>query len=265
VKKTRKTPTAASASETEPRLPAFFTRLSLRGESDGRRRSFYRALFRSALVVGLCAALVLTAVLTVGLAMVDTTRDQIVGIGEITSELEAGAYDCILVLGAGVRPDGSPSSMLLDRVKVACELYESAGDADLPLLMSGDHTGSYNEVGAMEKLAVEAGVPSEQIFLDHEGYSTYESLYRAKHVFGAEKMVIVTQEYHLYRALHIARELGIEAVGIPADLRPYRKQKLYELRECLARFKDMFTAAKGEYSGQPDPPVSLKGNGNLTD
>jgi vancomycin permeability regulator SanA len=155
--------------------------------------------------------------------------------------------------------------MLLDRVKVACSLYKAAGDADLPLLMSGDHTGDYNEVGVMKSLAVDMGVPSEQVFLDHEGYSTYESLYRARYVFGVRKIVIVTQEYHLHRALYIARELGIDAVGVSADLRPYKHQVRYEAREHLARFKDLFSAARGDYDGHLDPPVDLKGNGNLTD
>jgi vancomycin permeability regulator SanA len=130
--------------------------------------------------------------------------------------------------------------------------------------MSGDHTGDYNEVGVMKSLATELGVPSEDIFLDHEGYSTYESLYRAKYVFGAEKIVIITQEYHLHRALYIARELGLTAVGVSADLRPYRLQGRYNAREHLARFKDFFTAAKGEYDGHLDPPVDLDGNGDDT-
>jgi vancomycin permeability regulator SanA len=130
--------------------------------------------------------------------------------------------------------------------------------------MSGDHTGDYNEVGVMKALAVELGVPSEDVFLDHEGYSTYESLYRAKQVFGAKRILIITQEYHLYRALYIARELGLEAEGISADLRPYRKQASYDIREHLARFKDFFTAAKGDYDGHLDPPVDLDGNGDDT-
>ena len=152
--------------------------------------------------------------------------------------------------------------MLYDRVTVACDAYTALGDVSL--LMSGDHTGDYNEVEVMKKLAADMGVPTEDIFLDHEGYSTYESLYRAKHVFGAKKIVIITQEYHLHRALHIARELGMEAVGVSADLRPYRKQAVYGAREVLARFKDLFSAAKGEYDGHVDPPVDLDGNGDLT-
>ena len=254
--------------KTAPRLSAFFcgvTGYSAEGIPCDRRRSFLRALLQTALLLGLCGVLLLTLILTVSLCMVDTTRDQIMPPQALEADLAAGEYDCILVLGAGVRADGSPSEMLLDRVTVACDLYLAAGDADLPLLMSGDHTGSYNEVGVMKSLATEMGVPSERVFLDHEGYSTYESLYRAKYVFGAQKLVIITQQYHLHRALHIARELGIEAVGVSADLRPYRMQTRYEMREMLARFKDLFAAADGDYKGHLDPPVDLEGDGNLTD
>ena len=192
------------------------------------------------------------------MTMVRVTSPAIVTVDTIPDTAD---YDCILVLGAGVRADGTPSDMLRDRVTVAVELYHATG---APLLMSGDHTGDYNEVGVMKALAVEMGVPSEDIFLDHEGYSTYESIYRAKGVFGAETILIVTQEYHLHRALYIARELGMEAEGVSADLRPYRKQARYTLREHLARFKDLFTVAKGDYEGHLDPPVDLDGDGNLT-
>jgi vancomycin permeability regulator SanA len=195
--------------------------------------------------------------------MVDTTSADILSMTEAEGELATGEYDCILVLGAGVREDGTPSDMLYDRVKIACDLY-AAGKGTVPLLMSGDHTGDYNEVGVMKNQAASAGVPTEDIFLDHKGYSTYESLYRAKAVFGAKRILIVTQEYHLYRALHIARELGMEAIGVSADLRPYRGQTRYEAREVLARFKDLFTAAEGNYEGHLPPPVDLDGDGDLT-
>ena len=265
MKKTLKPPTAAPTPMTAPRLSAFFAgHLAARTSSD-RRRSFLRALWQAVLLAGLCGVLVLTLVLTVSLSMVDTTKEQIMTAEDLVPDLKTGEYDCVLVLGAGVRADGTPSDMLRDRVTVACDLYKTAENAAIPLLMSGDHTGSYNEVGVMKKLATELGVPSERVFLDHEGYSTYESVYRAKYVFGVRKLVIVTQEYHLHRALHIARELGMEAVGVSADLRPYRGQNSYELREVLARFKDMLAAAKGEYDGHLDPPIDMDGDGNLTD
>ena len=227
--------------------------------SHRRDRSFRRVLKEYALLFLLSITLVATLVITVSISMVDVTSDRISGI----SASAGGNYDCILVLGAGVRSDGTPSDMLRDRVTVACELY-TAADTPIPLLMSGDHTGDYNEVGVMKTLAATLGVPTEDIFLDHEGYSTYESLYRAKTVFGAERIIIVTQEYHLYRALYIARELGMDAVGVPANLRPYRGQLRYEAREMLARFKDLFTAIKGDYAKPLDAPVDLSGDGDLT-
>ena len=265
MKKNLKMPTPACTSpKAALRLSAFFAGLSRSRESRDRRRSFSCALWQIACLGMLSVVLAVILVLSVSLAMVDVTVDRITTESALADTLAAGEYDCILVLGAGVRADGSPSEMLLDRVTVACRLYETAGEADVPLLMSGDHTGDYNEVGVMKKLAVEKGVSSEQVFLDHEGYSTYESIYRAKYVFGVKKMVIVTQEYHLHRALHIARELGVEAVGVSADLRPYRLQTRYEAREILARFKDMFSSAAGEYDGHLDLPVDLTGNGDET-
>ena len=260
MKKTPKIP--ENAFEPKPkaglRLGVLFARLT-RAREGGEtvRRSFFALLWKSALLLALCGVLTLSLVLTVSLTMAKVTAPAIVTPDTLP---EGEEYDCILVLGAGVRADGSPSDMLRDRVTVAVELYKATG---VPLLMSGDHTGNYNEVGVMKALAVEMGVPSEDVFLDHEGYSTYESLYRATKVFGARSVLIVTQEYHLHRALYISRELGMDAEGVSADLRPYIKQKQYSLREHLARFKDLFVA-QGDYEGHLDPPVDLNGDGNLT-
>ena len=266
MKKTPKKPKTASPhrGRASLRLRGLLTRLSDRWK-DGRmaRRSFFRTLWRVGWRCGvlllLCASLTLTLVMTVSSSMVKLTAEGIVATESLSPDAD---YDCILVLGAGVRDDGTPSDMLYDRVSVSTEVYTALGDT--PILMSGDHTGDYNEVGVMKSLATELGVPSEDIFLDHEGYSTYESLYRAKAVFGAKKIIIITQEYHLHRALYIARELGMEAMGVSADLRPYRLQGRYNAREHLARFKDFFTAAKGDYDGHLDPPVDLNGDGNET-
>ena len=242
-----------------PRLPALFTRSSPQeGEERTVGRSFLRAIIAGIALLFLCGVLMLSLVLTVSLSMVKLTAPSITSVTTVPAETD---YDCILVLGAGVRDDGTPSPMLYDRVTVAVQLYEATG---APLLMSGDHTGDYNEVAVMKALAVEMGVPSEDIFLDHEGYSTYESLYRARYMFSARRVIIVTQEYHLHRALYIARELDMTATGVSANLRPYRLQKKYNTREHLARFKDFFAAAKGEYNGNVEAPVDLNGDGNLT-
>jgi vancomycin permeability regulator SanA len=145
--------------------------------------------------------------------------------------------DYILTLGCGLRPDGSPSDMLADRVTVATDVYVLSEDA--VLLMSGDNSGEhYNEVGAMREFAIKLGADGEDIFSDDEGFSTYESVFRAKNEFGAESLIIVTQGYHLYRALYIAKRMGIDAYGVSADLREYRGQTLRDLREVAARVKD---------------------------
>lgn len=171
--------------------------------------------------------------------------------------------DCILVLGCGVWDDGRPSHMLEDRLKRGVALYNEG--AAPKLLMSGDHGRTeYDEVNTMKNYAIDAGVPSEDIFMDHAGFSTYESMYRAKDIFCAEKIVIVSQEYHLYRAIYTARALGIEAYGVAADYRTYSGQLYRDIREILARDKDFFVAIF-----QPDYPydgetIPVSGNGNLT-
>ena len=149
---------------------------------------------------------------------------------------ELGA-DCILVLGAGLRPDGTPNLMLRDRVDKGIELYR-AGAAP-KLLLSGDNgQEQYDEVNAMKKYALDAGVPPEDIFLDHAGFSTYESMYRARDVFLVKKPIVITQKYHQYRALYTARGLGLEAYGVIAKPQAYAGQTQRELREVLARNKD---------------------------
>jgi vancomycin permeability regulator SanA len=191
--------------------------------------------------------------------MYDGTREKIVS-GDVLSDYDA---DCILVLGASVRENGSPSLMLRDRLDTSIGLYE-IGVSDR-LLMSGDHSSPYyDEVTAMKSYAVEAGIPSTDIFLDHAGLSTYESIYRAKYVYGAQRIVIVTQSYHLYRALYLADALGLEAVGVSCDTVRYNGQILRDVREVAARVKDYFYGIlKPELLIQEDP-VSLEGNGDDT-
>ncbi len=171
--------------------------------------------------------------------------------------------DCILVLGCLVRSGGVPSDMLSDRLTRSVELYELG--AAPKLLMSGDHgRPDYDEVDAMKQFAVNAGIPSGDIFMDHAGFSTYESLYRAKEVFQAKKIIIVTQEYHLYRALYIAGELGLEAYGVSSDYHTYRGQTARDIREVLARVKDFASCIflpEPSYLGETIP---VSGDGNLT-
>ena len=170
--------------------------------------------------------------------------------------------DCIIVLGAGVWGE-NPSPMLEDRLLEGIKLYEN--NVAPKIIMTGDHgREEYDEVNVMKKFAMDKGVPSGDIFMDHAGFSTYESLYRAKEIFEADKVVIVTQEYHLYRALHIANELGIEAYGVASDPRQYVGAAYREIRELLARNKDFVQCVfkpEPTYLGEVIP---VFGNGNVT-
>ncbi|MGD9567113.1 MAG: vancomycin high temperature exclusion protein [Sedimentibacter sp.] len=171
--------------------------------------------------------------------------------------------DCVIVLGAGVRSNGSPSPMLQDRLITGIELYDK-GVSDR-LLMSGDHTQKgYDEVNIMKSYAIDEGIPSEHVFMDHAGISTYDSIYRAKEIFQADKIVIVTQKYHLYRALHIANKLEVEAYGVSADVRTYVGQDLRELREKAARVKDFFKATIKPSSRIGGEAIPVNGNGDVT-
>ena len=176
---------------------------------------------------------------------------------------ELAGVDCVLVLGCGVREDGTPSHMLEDRLKQGVALYDL--QASPKLLMSGDHGRvEYNEVGTMKEYAMEAGVPSEDVFMDHAGFSTYESLYRAKEIFGVKKLIIVTQEYHLYRALYIAERLGLEAWGVASDYRTYWGQTTREIREILARAKDFVNTVFWPEPTFLGEAIPVSGNGDLT-
>ncbi len=171
--------------------------------------------------------------------------------------------DCILVLGAGVRNQNTPSPMLNDRLMKAIELYNN-GTSD-KLLMSGDHQREdYDEVNVMKYVAMEYGVESSKIFMDHAGLSTYDSMYRAKEIFGVEKMVIVTQKYHLYRAIYIANQLGIDAYGVPAEEIHYAGQESRNAREVLARIKDFFVTVIKPDASIMGEVIPISGDGNIT-
>ena len=177
--------------------------------------------------------------------------------------LELQDVDCILVLGCKVKDNGEPSPMLLDRLITGTELYKNG--AAPKILMSGDHgRENYNEVDVMKNYALSNGIPSEDVFMDHAGFSTYDSIYRAKYIFQAKKVIIVTQEYHLQRALYLAHKLGLEAYGVPADLREYSGQFKRDIREIAARCKDFALGAfkpKSKYLGEIIP---ISGDGNIT-
>ena len=145
-------------------------------------------------------------------------------------------YDTAVVFGAKVHEGGTLSHMLQDRMDTAIALYKN-GSVKM-LLLSGDGSGKWSEVEYMKKYAVENGVAKEDILLDGEGFSTIETVRRAKDVFGVEKCVLVTQKYHLYRAIYSAEKIGMDVAGASADVRTYAGQLYRDVREVLARVKD---------------------------
>lgn len=222
----------------------------------------------------LLKAAVFAIVLVVGinLFVIKSTEDNIAASLESETDrvseteierLKSIEPDCIMVLGAAVNRDGSPSKMLKNRLDLSIELYKK-GVAP-KLLFSGDNGQVvYNEVNAMKNYAVEAGVPKEDIFLDHAGFSTYESVYRANEIFRVESMVVVTQSYHLHRALYGCKRLNIRALGAASDQKIYKGQNMRELREVMARDKDF---VKWIFKPQPTfmgDEISIKGSGVLT-
>lgn len=185
---------------------------------------------------------------------------------KILTEEEAAKLediDCILVLGAGVKPDGTPSFMLEDRIKEGIRLYE-IGVSNV-IIMSGDHgTKYYDEVNCMKNYAVNSEVPSSAVFMDHAGFSTYDSMYRAKNIFGAKKILIVTQDYHMYRAIYDAEKLGIQAYGVIANPREYSGQLYRDIREVMARCKDVIKCVRKPKAQIMGNPISLEENGDIT-
>nr|WP_315023261.1 ElyC/SanA/YdcF family protein [uncultured Aminipila sp.] len=202
--------------------------------------------------------------------VIKTTESAIVGeikedkevsfVKEEQSRFKELNADCILVLGAGLKSDGTPSHMLEDRLDTGIALYKSG--AAPKLLLSGDHGKKYyDEVNAMKKYVLDRDVPEDDIFLDYAGFSTYDSMYRAKAIFQVNTVIIVTQKYHQHRALYMAEKLGYQAYGVCSDQRIYGGQQVRDNREFLARNKDFFKMLikpKPTYLGEAIP---ISGNG----
>ena len=182
----------------------------------------------------------------------------------VDSDEESNASaDCIIVLGCSVNSDGTPSNLLQDRLDKAISLYRNG--AAPKLLLSGDNgTEEYDEVKAMKNYALNAGVPADDIFLDHAGFSTYESMYRAKKIFGVDSAIVVTQKYHEYRALYTGHALGIDVTGVAADNNSYGEETSQRVREFLARekaFIDCITKPEPTYLGNP---IDMSGSGTVS-
>ena len=215
-------------------------------------------VFKGVMVTILCACLLGgVAVVGINAYMISYVSDYILTEEDLKNE----NFDCIMVLGAGLW-DGEPSPMLQERLDFGLIAYET-GCTD-KMLMSGDHgREEYDEVNKMKDVAIEKGVLADNIFMDHAGFSTYESMYRARDIFKVQKMVIVTQTYHLYRAVYDARKLGIDAYGFAAERLDYPITN--DIREALARVKDFFYCIfepEPTYLGEEIP---ISASGSLTD
>lgn len=209
------------------------------------------------MIIGIIILMI--AIFSLNIYVVNNTKNEIVK-EENVSNIEG--VDCILILGAEIWGD-KPSPMLEDRLKEGIVLYKQG--TTKKIIMSGDHSREdYDEVKIMKEYAESEGVPSEDIFMDHAGFSSYDSVYRAKEIFGVQKMIIVTQKYHLYRSLYIAKKLGIEAYGIESNLRTYPGQVFREIREILARDKDYFKCIMKPEASIMGEKISLDGSGDIT-
>lgn len=212
----------------------------------------------------LCILAAVAAVIVLGINFI------VVGMGgrDLVSEkdmLKESSFraDCIIVLGAQVKADGTPSKMLRDRLDEGIRLYE-AGAAPKILMSGDDGQVEYNEVAAMAAYAEDAGVSKKDLFLDHAGFSTYESMYRAQYIFGVKRAIVVTQKYHEYRALYIGQRLGMDVRGVSAADINYAFQGFRDIREIMARDKDFLQCIfwpKPTYLGDK---IDIKGDGRQT-
>jgi vancomycin permeability regulator SanA len=215
-----------------------------------------KALF---IVIAAMVVLAVIVVAIINLHVKAKTSDRVY----VVSTVPRDDYDAALVLGCGVYNNEYPSPLLRERLDAAVELFHEG--VVNKLIMSGDHgQDNYNEVAVMKQYAIDEGVPSEAIFMDHAGFSTYESVFRARDIFMADSVLIVSQEYHVYRALYVAEALGLEAYAVSADKTRLSGQTARDLREILARNKDfIFSIIKPEptYLGEP---ISLDQSGDIT-
>ncbi len=210
------------------------------------------------IIIGCLIAIVLVMTVT-NLYIVYSTNPAVLS----AETLAPANYDCIMVLGAGVR-GGRPSPILRDRLAKGYQLYNQG--AAPKLLLSGDHhTTNYDEISAMRDYMHGKNVPAVDIFMDHAGLSTYESMIRAKNVFGVRKIIVVTQKFHISRALYLARQVGIKAVGVPAEDIAYVGAAYRNAREVVARSKDFFVGLLKPSSYIGGEPVDISGDGTVTD
>ena len=199
----------------------------------------------------------LFALLTLVILFLPRLVTGVYGADRIYDAEEAPAKRVAIVFGAGLRRDGTPTSILRDRVETAVDLYFD-GKVE-KILMSGDNRfENYNEPESMQQYALSLGVPSEAIALDYAGRRTYDTCYRAKAIFGVESALLVSQKFHLPRAVFLCNALGLESVGVETNQRRYRNRALliWNIREQLATvgaFLDVYVSNPIPVLGDPEP------------
>jgi len=209
-------------------------------------------------------ALVILGVLTAAMVLLVDWSVERTGRQLTMSIDQLNQADCVIVPGALVYSNQRPSPILQDRLDVALQVYRS-GITDR-IVVSGDHgTDQYDEANVMRRYLLEKGVPPEHVFMDHAGFDTYDTMYRARDVFQVSKAIVVTQTFHLNRALYIGQQLGLEVQGVPSDLQIYQKDAYYRFREYPARFKAFLDChilrSTPTYLGKPIP---ITGSGLAT-
>jgi len=215
------------------------------------------------LIGALCALVLLSALGIAALWGMNTYVEQI-GAQDLTAIEDVGQADAVIILGAAVY-NGRPSATLARRLNKGLEVYQNS--AVPKIIVSGDNgTRHYNEVDAMRNYLMERGVPAEDIFMDHAGFNTYDSMVRAKEVFQVNRAVVVTQYQHLLRSLYIARRVGLSACGVDAGGYNEIEMRQQFWREALARVKAVLqceiTKPQPKYLGEPIP---VSGSGLATE
>jgi len=192
-------------------------------------------------------------------------RGRVVRYDQLAALADEAPFDCIIVPGALVHPDGHPSEMLADRLDMAIRLFRD-GLADR-ILVSGDHgRPDYNEVASMRNYLMAAGIPEACIFMDHAGFDTFDTVYRAKAVFNVRRAILTTQDFQLLRGLYIGSRLGVDLWGVDAEYSASYYRLWYRIREYAARTKAFLDCeiwhAVPTFTG---PTIPISGDGRLTD
>ncbi|MBO6161883.1 MAG: YdcF family protein [Eubacterium sp.] len=232
-------------------------------ENRKRRKRIWKSVKIVLLVLASLLFLFVIGTLAVNGYMLLVERRKVVTSDRWAEMLREGeTTDCILVLGCSV-VNQKPSADLKGRLDKTYELYKLSPHK---ILVSGDHSedGYYNEVNVMKDYLVEKGIPSSDIFLDHYGFSTYDSIYRTYHTFGVRRVTIVTQDFHIYRSVFLARSIGMETIGVASVDKAGGGESIWNLREIFARDKDFLASLFWPDPVRTGDDIPLTGNGDDT-